>query len=66
MEYLTKETMTNTSKTLLFADDIALIDDNIQRLQDALNDWRRCLEDNGLRISRDFSLGLYRVYALHF
>lgn len=53
MDYLTRDVMKNGLKTLLFADDIALIDDDIQRLQDTLNEWRRCLEGNGLRISRD-------------
>lgn len=38
--------------TLAFADDLALMDDNLIRLQEALNELQRILEENGLRISR--------------
>lgn len=44
--------MSNLLKTLIFADDIVLVSDDLEKLQSTLNDWKQALEDNGLKISR--------------
>ncbi|KAI5738368.1 hypothetical protein M8J77_006061 [Diaphorina citri] len=52
INHLTKNLMEDLLKTLMFADDIALISDDVEKLQNSLNDWKIALEDNGLKISR--------------
>lgn len=52
MNYLTESLMDDLLLTMLFADDIALVSDDVSSLQHALNKWKEALESNGLRISR--------------
>ncbi|KAI5717346.1 hypothetical protein M8J77_004248 [Diaphorina citri] len=52
INHLTKNLMEDLLKTLMFADDIALISDDVEKLQNSLNDWKIALEENGLKISR--------------
>lgn len=52
MNFLTSGHMNDLLEILLFADDIALVGDDVTALQDSFDKWRKTLEDNGLRISR--------------
>ena len=53
MDYLTKNLMSRTLWVVLYADDIALISEDAEKLEFELEQWRKALEENGLRISRD-------------
>jgi hypothetical protein len=63
MNYLTQELMDDLLLTMLFADDIALVSDDITSLQESLNKWKEALESNGLRISRSKTEYLYCPYS---
>lgn len=63
INHLTKSLMNNLLKTLLFADDIALISDDLTKLQNSLNDWKKALEDNGLKISRKKTEYMYLPFV---
>ncbi|CAH2098469.1 unnamed protein product [Euphydryas editha] len=52
MNYLTEKIQKPTPWNLLYADDVALISDSIYEIQESLEQWRKSLELNGLRISR--------------
>ena len=52
-DYLLKDFVTEPNVTsLFFADDVALISNNVADLQRTLDKWRGALEENGFRISR--------------
>uniref|UniRef100_A0A1B0CQP9 Putative rna-directed dna polymerase from mobile element jockey-like diaphorina citri n=1 Tax=Lutzomyia longipalpis TaxID=7200 RepID=A0A1B0CQP9_LUTLO len=52
MDYLTSDIQTEAPWTLLYADDVVLIDTDKNLLQNRLNQWLDELESGGLRISR--------------
>jgi hypothetical protein len=59
MNFLVSDLMEKLLETLPFADDYAMIDEDVSRLQEVLNEWRERLESNGLRISRTKSEYLF-------
>lgn len=59
MNFLVIDLMEKLRETLPFADDYAMIDDDVIRLQEVLNEWRERLENNGMRISRTKSEYLF-------
>jgi len=63
MNYLTEGLMDELLLTMLFADDIVLVSDDITSLQDSLNKWKEALESNGLRISRSKTEYLHCPYS---
>lgn len=52
LNHLIADRINNLTKILLFADDIAMIGENEIVLEYELEEWRKILEENGLRISR--------------
>ena len=52
MNFLVFDLMEALVETLSFADDYAMVEEDVSRLQEVLNQWREKLESNGLRISR--------------
>ena len=63
MDYLTKDLMNLTLWAILYADDIVLISENAEQLETALELWRRALESNGLRISKDKTEYLHMKFS---
>lgn len=63
MNYLMQDLMDDVLLVLQFADDYALIDEDIVRLQTALDRWLRKMESNGLRISREKSEYLHLPFS---
>ncbi|VDO67408.1 unnamed protein product [Haemonchus placei] len=51
MDVITEELMGGPLKTILYADDIALIAESKDELQDKLQNWQRVLEESGLRLN---------------
>ena len=49
MDVITEELMDGPLKTILYADDIALIAESKEELQDNLQKWQKVLAENGLR-----------------
>lgn len=52
MEILTKNIVEDAPWSMLFADDIVLNAETDKELEQKLEEWRSCLEDSGLKISR--------------
>lgn len=52
LNHLTRHIIDRLLKILLFADDIVMIDENEIVLEYEFEEWRKILEENGLRISR--------------
>ncbi|GJU94646.1 retrovirus-related pol polyprotein LINE-1 [Tanacetum coccineum] len=50
---LTKGIQESIPWCLIFADDIVLISETLEGLNGRLEQWRKALEDNGLRVSRE-------------
>ena len=48
---MAKELMEGPLKTILYADDIALIADSREELQDKVQRWQEVLAENGLRLN---------------
>jgi hypothetical protein len=63
MNYLTHQEMNSVLKTLLFADDVVLISENLDDIQNTLEKWRQTLENNGLKISRKKTEYLYLPFS---
>ncbi|KAL1446119.1 hypothetical protein WDU94_000032 [Cyamophila willieti] len=63
INHLTKHEMEGLVKILLFADDIAMISDDKDKLQRVLEKWKDVLEGNGLRISRSKTEYLYLPFS---
>ncbi|XGW19497.1 hypothetical protein V3C99_003389 [Haemonchus contortus] len=51
MDVITEELMDGPLKTILYADDIALIAESKDELQDKLQNWQRVLAESGLRLN---------------
>uniref|UniRef100_A0A1B0CS40 Putative rna-directed dna polymerase from mobile element jockey-like diaphorina citri n=1 Tax=Lutzomyia longipalpis TaxID=7200 RepID=A0A1B0CS40_LUTLO len=63
MDYLTSEVQTQAPWTLLYADDVVLVDTDKDLLQGRLNEWMRRLEGRGLKISRTKTEHMYLNFA---
>lgn len=59
LNYLMRGRWNRTLAILAFADDLALVDDDLIRLQEALNELQQILEGSGMRISRTKTEYLY-------
>ncbi|GJU40600.1 putative pre-mRNA-processing factor 6-like [Tanacetum coccineum] len=53
LDELTKGIQESIPWCLIFADDIVLISETLEGLNGRLEQWRKALEDNGLRVSRE-------------
>ncbi|GJY92521.1 retrovirus-related pol polyprotein LINE-1 [Tanacetum coccineum] len=53
LDELSKEIQEDIPWCLIFADDIVLVSESAKGLNMRLEDWRKALEDNGLRVSRE-------------
>uniref|UniRef100_A0A0N4WN98 Reverse transcriptase domain-containing protein n=1 Tax=Haemonchus placei TaxID=6290 RepID=A0A0N4WN98_HAEPC len=51
MDVITEELVDGPLKTILYADDIALIAESKEELQDNLQKWQKVLAENGLRLN---------------
>jgi hypothetical protein len=52
LDTITEEIQEEAPWAMLFADDLALCDESKERIEERLENWRECLEDAGLKISR--------------
>nr|CDJ82820.1 RNA-directed DNA polymerase (reverse transcriptase) domain containing protein [Haemonchus contortus] len=52
MDVITEELVDGPLKTILYADDIALIAENKEELQNNLQKWQKVLAENGLRLKK--------------
>ncbi|GJV63071.1 ataxia telangiectasia mutated family protein [Tanacetum coccineum] len=53
LDELSREIQEDILWCLIFADDIVLVSESAKGLNMRLEDWRKALEDNGLRVSRE-------------
>ncbi|GJR28853.1 retrovirus-related pol polyprotein LINE-1 [Tanacetum coccineum] len=53
LDELSREIQEDIPWCLIFADDIVLVSESAEGLNMRLEDWRKALEDNGLRVSRE-------------
>nr|GEZ78486.1 hypothetical protein [Tanacetum cinerariifolium] len=53
LDELSRGIQENIPWCMIFADDIVLIAESTKRLNNRLESWRKTLEDNGLRVSRE-------------
>ena len=52
LDVLTEEIQEDKPWAMLFADDLILCDETRERMEERLENWRGCLEDAGLKVSR--------------
>ena len=52
LDVITEEIQEDTPWAMLFADDLVICDETRERTEDRLENWRGCLEDAGLKVSR--------------
>ena len=52
LDVITEEIQEDTPWAMLFADDLVLCDETRERMEERLENWRGCLEDAGLKVSR--------------
>jgi len=52
LDVITEEIEEEAPWAMLFADDLVLCDESSDRIEERLENWRGCLEDAGLKVSR--------------
>ncbi|XP_046993792.1 uncharacterized protein LOC124605889 [Schistocerca americana] len=52
MDVLVKDVKKEAPWNMMFADDVVLCEQSIDRLEEKLEDWRKALEERGMKISR--------------
>ena len=52
LDIVTEEIREETPWAMLFADDLVLCDQSKENMEERLENWRGCLEDAGLKVSR--------------
>ena len=52
LDVITKEFQEDTPRAMLLADDLVICDEIRERKEERLENWRGCLEDAGLKVSR--------------
>ena len=52
LDVITEEIREETPWAMLFADDLVLCDESSDKMEERLENWRGCLEDAGLKVSR--------------
>ncbi|XP_046988124.1 uncharacterized protein LOC124593820 [Schistocerca americana] len=63
MDVLAKDVKKEAPWNMMFADDVVLCEQSIDRLEEKLEDWRKALEERGMKISRTKSEYLALKYV---